>query len=404
MKRSSRMKKMIFWGICLLSCPGFAQKLKRADRDIATELSVYGQNLRPDSGLQGQAPPACTYMSTELAKAGLVGNADAGGFVQVVHIDEGKVMGSRCALSLDGKAAVPGTDFFPLVGCPDAHTGGSAGISLNERGLPWIYDLRYDLEGGKGDPAFDIHKILIAKAIEAKAKGATALLLYNSSSLPDGFRFDGGDKKSSYVLPVVYINKKLSAKVFKDPTAYVDIDLTVATQERAYDLYNVEAYVDNGAERTVVLEAAYDTTPGAAALLTLARLVKRAGWKKHNYLVLAYNGGQQVQTLNDYFARHPGLHRDNVDYVVDVEGLASPAPGLPELKVKACNGREDWKEMFTGKKETYLQVLYQEAPGDTLGIPGRLAFSTGKPGAPGYEGEALAVRYIFNSLASVEKK
>ncbi|TDW99694.1 hypothetical protein [Dinghuibacter silviterrae] len=398
------MKNIIFWGACLLSCPGFAQKLKRADRDIATELSLYGQNLRPDSGLEDKTPPACTFMSTELARSGLTANGDAGGFLQVVHIDEGREIASRCSLSLDGKTAVPGTDFFPLVGSPDTHTGGSTGISLNEKGLPWIYDLRYDLEGGKGDPAFDIHKILMAKASEAKARGATALLLYNSSSLPDGFRFDAKDKHSSYVLPVVYINKRLSAKVFKDPTAYVDVDLTVATDEKAYNLYNVEAYVDNGADKTVVLEAAYDTTAGAAALLALARLVKHAGWRKHNYLVLAYTGGRQEEAMNAYFANHPGLQKEKVDYVVDVDGLASPDPGQPELTVRVWRGRDIWKKAFSGARETYLRVVYQDVPGDTLGIPGVIVFSTGKPGAPGYDGEALALRYIFNSLASVEKK
>src|SRR5262249_35793507 len=152
------------------------------------------------------------------AQAGVNGSGENGSFTQVVHVDEGRVIGSHCALSLDGKTAVPGTDFFPLVGCPDAHAAGSTGVSLHERGLPWIYDLRYDLEAGKVD--------MVAKALEAKKKGATALLLYNSGSIPDGLKFDGSDKKTVYALPVIYINKELSAKAFRDQTAYVDVDLT----------------------------------------------------------------------------------------------------------------------------------------------------------------------------------
>lgn len=372
---------------------------------MAAELSEYGNNLRPDTGFQDKTPPVCTYLSSELARAGLTGNADAGSFVQVVRVDEGKVIAPRCSLSLDGKVAIPGTDFFPLVGCPDAHAGGSAGISLNERGLPWIYDLRYDLEGGKGNPSFDIRKTLATKTQEARAKGATALLLYNSSALPDGFSFDPADKKTVYALPIVYINKRLSAKVFKDPTAYVDVDLTVAIQDKAYNLYTVEGYLDNGAAKTVILESSYDTTAGAAALLALAQMVKNAGWKKHNYLVMAYHGGRQAEALGAYFAKHPGLQKERVDYVVDVEGLASPDPTRPELRVRAWQGRPDWKVTFSGRKEPYLKVVYEDVPGDTLGIPsGAITFSTGKPGIPGYDGEALAVRYVFTGLASVEKK
>lgn len=407
MTKSSRMKTglLIVLTVSMGWTPGLAQKLKRADKELAAELSQYGSDLRGDTGFQEKTPQACVYLSTVLARAGLTGSADAGSFVRVVRVDEGKVIAPRCSLSFDGRAAVPGTDFFPLVGCPDAHAGGSTGISLNERGLPWIYDLRYDLEGGKGNPAFDIRKTLAIKTEEARRKGATALLLYNSSALPDGFSFDASDKKTVYTLPIVYINKRLSAKVFKDPTAYVDVDLTVAIQDKAYNLYSVEGYVDNGASKTVILESSYDTTAGAAALLGLVHLVKHAGWKKHNYLVIAYNGGRQTEALDAYFAKHPALQKDRVEYVVNVEGLGSPDPGHPELWVKAWQGRPDWKTTFSGRKESFLKVMYEDAPGDTLGIPsGAIAFSIDKPGIPGYDGEALALRYIFNSLAAVEKQ
>lgn len=392
------MKTGLFTGVavCLLACPGSAQKLKRADRELATELSQDWTHLGPDTPVGGKAPAAVVYMSDQLARAGVSGGGENGGFTQVEHVDEGKVIGSRCALTLDGKTAVPGIDFFPLVGCPDAHAAGSTGVSLHERGLPWIYDLRYDLEAGKLD--------MVAKALEAKKKGATALLLYNSSGIPDGLKFDGSDKKTIYALPVVYISKELSAKAFKDQTAYVDVELTVATQERKYDLYNLAGYVDNGAARTVILESAYDTTSGAAALLALTRLVKHAGWKKHNYLVIAYPGGRGQQALEAYFARHPDVQRDKVDFVIDVEGMANPDPSVPELTVRAWRPRQEWKSLF-GKRDAYLKVRYEEFPADTLDIPGGfLAFSTSRNGAGSYDGEALAVRYVFNGLTPMEKK
>lgn len=392
------MKTGLFTGLAifLLASAVSAQKLKRADRELAAELSQDATHLGPDTSSGGRAPAAVVYMSDQLARAGVNGGGDNGGFMQVVHVDEGRVIGSRCALSLDGKAAVPGKDFFPLVGCPDAHTAGSTGVSLHERGLPWIYDLRYDLEAGKMD--------MVVRAQEAKKKGATALLLYNSSSIPDGLRFDSSDNKTVYALPVIYISKELSAKAFKDQTAYIDVDLTVSTQERKYDVYNLEGFVNNGAPRTVILESAYDTTGGAAALLALTRLVKHAGWKKHNYLVIAYPGGWEQRALAAYFAQHPELQRDRVDYVVDVGGMANPDPSLPELNVRAWQPHQEWKSLF-GKKDAWLRVRYEETPGDTLDMPGGfLSFSTGRPGSGGNDGEALAVRYVFNGLSPLEKK
>jgi hypothetical protein len=304
-------------------------------------------------------------------------------------VDEGRVIAQGCALSLDGKGVEAGDGFFPLAGSPDAHVGGSAGISLNEAGLPWIHDLKYDLEGGKGNPSFDILKALVAKAREAKKKGATALLLYNSSSLPDGIHFDKADT-TRYAIPVVYIDKGVSSKAFKDPTAYVDVDLTVATREKKYNIYWVQATINNGAQRAIVLEAAFDTAAGAAALLELARLVRQAGWKRHNYIFLAYPGGQAT------------FPEGTVECVVKVEGLGNPHP---LLSVRTSQAAGVWADALKAKRDDYLRVAFgtiDDAGPDT----GRslIYVSSERPGTPGTDGEALAVRYLFNILSAAEKK
>jgi hypothetical protein len=383
MKYYPRMRTGVWIGLalCLGAYPGVAQKLKKADKAIAGRLTEDMAGLRQDSG--GETPGACSYLSAQFGAMGVEHS------LKVVSVDEGRVISPRCVLRLDGKIAAAGSDFFPLAGSPDAHTTGSSGISLNEAGLPWIHDLKYDLEGGKGTPSFDIRKVLVAKAREAKKKGATALLLYNSSAQPDGFHFDGADT-TRYAIPVVYINKELSNKAFKDPTAYVDVDLTVATQEKKYKVYSVEATINTGAQRAIILEAAFDTADGAAALLELARLVRQAGWKKHNYLFLAYQGGRATPPTGP------------VDCIVNVEGLGNPHP---LLNAGTSQAGGIWAEALKTKRDEYLQVVY--GPADTAGLPpgcGLLRFSSERPGAPGTEGEALAVRYLFNVLSAAEKK
>jgi len=383
MKHYPRMRTGVWIGLalCLGVYPGAAQKLKKADRAIAARLSEDIEGLRPDSG--AGAPRACSYLSAQFGEMGVDHN------LKVVPVDEGRVIAAGCFLSLDGKAAAAGSDFFPLAGSPDGHTSGSSGISLNEAGLPWIHDLRYDLEAGRGTPSFDIRKALVAKAREAKKKGATALLLYNSSIQPDGFHFDGADT-THYAIPVVYISKGLSNKAFKDPTAYVDVDLTVATQEKTYNVYSVEARINTGAQREIVLEAAFDTVGGAAALLELARLVRQAGWKRHNYFFLAYQAGRATRPTGP------------VDCIVNMEGLGNPHP-LLNARTSQAGGA--WAEALKAKRDDYLQVAYGVA--DSAGVPpgcGLLHFSSERPGAPGTDGEALAVRYLFNVLSAAEKK
>ena len=285
---------LLLVGTLFLTYPGIAQKLRKADKEVAARLAEEAGNLQKDTGMA-----ACTYMSARFAEVGLTKK------IQVNAVDAGRIIGPSCALSLDGKKAVVGTEFFPLVGSPDGHTSGSSGVSLNEGGLPWIHDLKDDLEAGT-----DIRKSLVEKVQAAKKKGATALILYNSTTQPDDLSFDT-HAKATYALPVVYVTRGLSAKAFKDPTAYVDVDLTVSTAEKWYNLYEAEGLIDNNAPRTVLVEASLDSSKGAAALIELARMVRHAGWKKSNFLFVGYTG--------DYLSRVPVLTEDSVQVVINLD-------------------------------------------------------------------------------------
>ena len=289
-------------GALFLAYPGIAQKLRKADKEVAARLAEEAGNLQKDTGMA-----ECTYISARLVEAGVVGR------VRVNAVDDGRIIGPSCHLSLDGKKAIVGTEFFPLAGSPDAHASGSSGVSLNEGGLPWIHDLKDDLEAGT-----DIRKSLPDRVQEARRKGATALILYNSSAQSDGLNFDA-HAKATYVLPVVYITRGLSAKAFKDPTAYVEVDLTVSTAEKWYNLYEVEGYIDNNAPKTVLLEASLDSSTGSAALIELARMVRHAGWKKSNFLFVCYTG--------DYQARVPALKADSVQEVVNLDTVLRNSTG-----------------------------------------------------------------------------
>lgn len=378
------------------------QKLKKADKilaaNIAADMAGLGSVNGGESAAAGpETPPVCLYTSTQFERIGMERGGDTNSYLKSVQLDKGKIISKKCVLTLNGQAVTAGTDFYPLAGSPDGHTEGSAGVSLNERGLPWIYDLKYDLETGKGNTAGELHKLLENKSAAAKAKGATALLLYNSSKIPDGLIFDANDRSSVYAIPVIYIGRTMSAKVFKDATAYVDINLTVATEEREDYVHNVEGFINNGARSTVVLRASLDTSGCAAALIELARLVKQAGWKKHNYLVLGYSG--------ELDGADAARRNDPVDYRVDVNYVA-PDPVDPVLVVTGFSAADKWGSVFGGVKDSYLQVKYVNG-GDGARNCTSFAMRTEGP-APvtgaDYNREALAVRYIFKLMEAAEKQ
>lgn len=373
--------KQGFW-ICfgfLAACPVSAQKLKRADRVLAAYIAADIAGLGRDSAsvLSGPAAPRISvYVAAQFEQMGMGREGDSNSYFRAIRLDKGKIIGTACALSLDGQTVVAGTEFYPLAGSPDGHVEGNAGISLNERGLPWIYDLKYDLETGRGSAGFDLHKLLERKALEARKKGATALLLYNSSAIPDELAFDGSDRSTVYAIPVVYIKQSLSGRVFKDATAYVDVNLTVSTENKASYVHDVEGFINNGAHRTVILRASLDTSGCAAALIELARLVKQAGWKRHNYLVLGYSGESSEACETPLPSLHPGLGKDSVDYSMVVESNY--------LHVRYGND---------GMGKDYPLVA-------ALGMEGPASRVVGTD----YNREALSVRYIFKLMEAAEKQ
>jgi hypothetical protein len=330
----------------------------------------------------------------------LLGEADSGQFVQAQLVDEGKMIGQGCTLNLDGNPYRAGIDFFPLAGSAEGHVEGNAGVSLNERGLPWIYDLKYDLESAKDNPGLDLHKLLENKCLDAKRKGATALVLYNSSKISDNLSFEKGDTVSRYVLPVIYLTRHSSKVAFKDPTAYVQVNLSVSIPQKQYYIHFVEGMINNGAGNLVLLHASLDTAGSAVALIELTRLIRHSGWRQHDYLIIGYSGG--VPTEANVWSRLP---KETVAYDVEVQRMI-PDPSKPQVNVMAVAAQNKWESVFQKTKDNYLTLLYtKSSPGSGPVYP-YLCFSTSGPVIPksgDYDREALAIRYIYKMMEAADK-
>jgi hypothetical protein len=60
-----------------------------------------------------------------------------------------------------------------------------------------------------------------------RARGASAVILYNSSSIDDQLKFDSKDRTEKLDVPVLYVTKDAAKKYFGDQTATIDIKLKV---------------------------------------------------------------------------------------------------------------------------------------------------------------------------------
>jgi len=98
----------------------------------------------------------------------------------------------------------------------------------------------------------------IRRAAACAKKGATALLLYNSSKTADNLAYDPAERAEPASIPILYITREAKRKYLKDEAASLDIKLKVGFTQKKRTGHNIVGILDNGAPNTVVIGAHYD--------------------------------------------------------------------------------------------------------------------------------------------------
>ena len=122
--------------------------------------------------------------------------------------------------------------------------------------------------------------------------------------------------------------------------------------EGAVQAHNVIGFIDNGAEKTVVITAHYDhlgyggsgskhegpsqihngaddNASGAAALLELAHLIKNNKIKEHNnFLFIAFSAEEKGLLGSKYYVMNPSLNLKEINYVLNMDMLGRMEPGM----------------------------------------------------------------------------
>lgn len=420
---------------------------------LAGQLRTHVEYLSGDqlegrrTGTEGERL-ASEYISAAFAKAGLQPKG-SNGFFQAFSIDEGREIAPSTVFSINGNALTLNRDFFPLVFSANGKINSSPSIALMESGEPWFYNIADVLNQNKPNPHFDITAAVLAKAKEAAQKGATALLVYNTSVIADGWKFNGREKAEVLSIPVVYFSNKVAATYFKDLTAAVRLEGTIEIREKARTGRNVVGYIDNGAATTIVLGAHFDhlgygedqnsrhtgsdkqihngaddNASGTAALLELARLVKASDLKKNNYLFIAFSGEELGLYGSKYFTQNPTIDLSTVNYMINMDMVGRLSDTSKTLTVGGYGTSPVWGELYNrqGKEGLYPAATYRfdssgTGPSDHTSfylkdIP-VLFYFTGlhtdyhKPSDDfdkiNYNGEAAIVQHIFSLLQATDK-
>lgn len=325
-----------------------AQKLKKADKATIANLQTHIAYLADDK-LEGRRAGsageklAMEYIADQFKTLGLQPRG-TDGFYQPFEIQEGKEIKEGTLFSINDVKLEKGKDFFPFPFSALKSIEAAPAVALQEADMPWFVDLKEILAENQQNPHFDLIEYIRNNSRKAYDKGATAIIIYNSSTTDDKLAFNGKDKSTLLPVPVIYVKKDAAKKYFSDATATLNLKLKVDIGEKSRTGHNVAAYLDNGAASTVVLGAHFDhlgygedgnsmlrtgeklihngaddNASGTAALLELAKRLKASKDKNSNYLFLAFSGEELGLFGSKYFTEHPTVDLATVNYMINMD-------------------------------------------------------------------------------------
>ena len=323
-------------------------KLSKADNTTVTNLQAHISYLANDklegrrAGTNGEKL-AGEYISQKFQEAGLQPKGSEG-FFQPFEIYDGKQINSATHFIINENNLAIEKDFFPFPFSQNISIEAVPSIAVQEADMPWFYDLKETLEENKDNPHFDLNEYIRNNAKKAKSRGATAIILYNTSSIDDKLKFDSKDRTEKLQVPVVYVSKDAAKKYFSDQSATLDLKMKIDIGEKKRTGKNVIGFLDNGAARTIVLGAHYDhlgygedgnsmlrtgekaihngaddNASGTAALIELARILKNSKQKRNNYLFIAFSAEELGLNGSKFFTEHPTIDFSKVNYMINMD-------------------------------------------------------------------------------------
>ncbi|MGI8950945.1 MAG: M28 family peptidase [Chitinophagaceae bacterium] len=383
------MKNFLLF-ITLLPLLTIAQtrKQKKADQITLNNLKAHIEYLADDklegrrTGTQGEVL-AMQYISTQFQKDGLEPKG-TNGFIQEFTIDEGKQFDSaNNFFSVNNEKLEVGKDFYPLAFSKNISLKGTASLSLREKGTPWFWDVKDILDDNKQNPHFDIFDAIEQESKADASRGATALIIFNSSSLVDNIQFNKRDSFPAVAIPVIYINQNAIQKYFNDATAFYNISLKVQLTNKSRKARNVVGFINNNSPTTIIIGAHYDhlgygedgnsldgvgqihngaddNASGTAALIELGRILKTDNnAKNNNYLFIAFSGEELGLFGSKYWLNHPSTNI-TANYMINMD-MVGRYDSSRKLTIGGYGTSPVWGNVFSNTTDKNLVIHFDSS-------------------------------------------
>jgi len=353
-------------------------------------------------------------------------------FTQIFEVNEGVMYESnRIQFNTEIEKFETGNDYFPL---PYSKNGNETIGSFNNDVA--FFDLSKLIQDSIGNPHYDFDEELyksIKQTIESKHP--KAIFIYNANDTGITIAFDHKNKRESLNAMLIVCKKSVVEEIKKSSDLQNQLLVEIEIAPKIKQGINVAGFIDNGASNTIVLGAHYDhlgygedknslyvgSTPmihngaddnasGTAALIALAKIIKKKGNKKYNYLFAAFSGEELGLYGSKYFVEHCPINLNTVNYMINMDMVGRLNDSTHGLTLGGFGTTPIWGNIIN-TNDPYFKIKIDSAgsgPSDHTSFYRKdipvLFFFTGthsdyhKPSDDAekinFEGEVKIIRYI----------
>ncbi len=431
-------------GLCCTALTATAQpgKNKTIVKQLKTDITYLASDELEGrrTGSEGEKK-AADYIEARYKKLGIP--AYKGNYRYPFTFVNGKEVAEGTLIKVWGKR-LPVDEVFPLSFSANKTVHSEIIPDVMEQGNIWMIPLYADKD--EADNAhFDWEKAAFEKTKEAITQGAMGVLFYDAYDAKYPPQYNAKSDYETLDIPAAFMSFKAYHRLGSEVKTELPLDMNIKLKKVEMTGTNLAAYIDNGAEHTVVLGAHYDhlgygedgnslnakkdrqihngaddNASGTAALLQLAEWLKTSGLKKYNYLFVHFSGEELGLFGSKAFAKDQNLDSNKIAYMINMDMVGRLNDSTHALTVGGVGTSPAWGKVITNN-DKHFKIGFDTSgvgPSDHTsfyhqGIP-VLFFFTGthrdyhKPSDDAdkinYEGEANVMRYIYNVVAQMDKQ
>ncbi len=373
MKKTYALLMVLSWVVAATAQinPKTIKKIKRSVCYLASD-QLEGRR----TGTEGEHL-AYEYIQKEYRKAGLATILENNSYIQPFEVKEGRTIGAETDVKILGRTLEVNTDYFPFAFSGKCTNLSFANVWNDDRIV--VADLKEALELNKTNPHFDSKEYIIEISKKAIEEKKSIVIVYNSSENKDSLFFDSKDKTTPLHIPVVYFtNKTIEDIKNMSSIKAVPCNLSIHVAEKNSIGHNVVGYINNGAAYTVVVGAHYDhlgygqdhnslytgATPmihngaddnasGTAALIAMAKQLRKKTYGNYNYLLVAFSGEELGLFGSKYFTEHSPVEINKINYMINMDMVGRLQDGARGITIGGYGTTPAWGKLIDLKSNAF---------------------------------------------------